>query len=141
MTHRSRPLADRAGIILIKDGAVLLMHRIKHGHEFYCIPGGHIDPGETPEHAALRELKEETTLDVQGPLELFMQLTNHGRTEYYFLAPAGFSGMVELDGEEKERNQPDNSYELRWISVFHLPALTLHPQELHAKLCQLNLEL
>jgi mutator protein MutT len=28
------------------------------------LPGGSIDPGETPEQAAVREVKEETTLDV-----------------------------------------------------------------------------
>ena len=28
----------------------------------YCIPGGHVDYGETVEHAALRELHEETSI-------------------------------------------------------------------------------
>lgn len=48
-----------------KDGKLLILHRTE---DFVptgkvCIPGGHVDPGEDFETAALRELKEETNLD------------------------------------------------------------------------------
>lgn len=52
-------------VALDKSGRVLILHRVE---EFcptgkVCIPGGHVDPGEDFETAALRELKEETNLD------------------------------------------------------------------------------
>lgn len=137
MTRPLRPVADRAGIILIKDGAVLLMHRIKHDQNFYCIPGGHIEAGETPEIAARRELQEETTLIAHGHLEFFMELENAGRKEYYFLAPDGFSGTPKLSGEELGFMSATNSYALVWVPLDQLPHLLVYPQELHAKLCAL----
>lgn len=131
----TRPLADRAGIIVVKDDAILLMHRIKQGQDFYCIPGGHREPGETPEQTAVRELYEETTLQAHGTLKLFLELDNQGRKEYYFLADQGFSGTAQLSGEEKEFSNPNNLYELEWVKLSALSSLTLYPEELHKKLC------
>ena len=38
--------------------------RLELGREIYGLPAGLIDPGETPEQTAKRELKEETGLDL-----------------------------------------------------------------------------
>ena len=49
----------RAQCLVVRDNKILL---VKHKHiedEWYCTPGGGIEPGETPEQAALRELQEE----------------------------------------------------------------------------------
>lgn len=48
------------GIVIHKKGAetfVLLVHRMQHGD--WAFPKGHVDAGETPEAAAMREIKEE----------------------------------------------------------------------------------
>ena len=50
-----------SGIVVGPRGVVLLEHK-RLG--IWLQPGGHIDPGETPWEAALRESREETGLDV-----------------------------------------------------------------------------
>ena len=47
------------------DGQVLLGRRLsKHGHGTWGLPGGHMKFGETPLKTAIREVKEETGLDI-----------------------------------------------------------------------------
>ena len=49
-----------AGGIVIRDGEILLVHRERY--DDWSLPKGHVDPGETWEEAALREVREETGL-------------------------------------------------------------------------------
>lgn len=51
-----------SGIVIGSRGVILLKHR-RLG--IWLQPGGHIDPGEAPWDAALRETREETGLDVR----------------------------------------------------------------------------
>ena len=53
-----------SGFVLGRRGTVLLVHK-KLGT--WMQPGGHVDPGETPSDAALREVTEETGLAVHHP--------------------------------------------------------------------------
>jgi 8-oxo-dGTP diphosphatase len=50
-----------AYVVLIKDDSVCLL-KANHGH--YDLPGGAIELGEDPKSAAIREVKEETGLDL-----------------------------------------------------------------------------
>jgi 8-oxo-dGTP pyrophosphatase MutT (NUDIX family) len=42
----------RASVVIIQDGRLLMMQRIKNGKEYYVLPGGTIKSGETPAMAA-----------------------------------------------------------------------------------------
>ncbi len=52
-----------AGCVIFKDNSILLLKRIEK--DWYELPGGKIESGETPEEAATRELKEELLIDVE----------------------------------------------------------------------------
>ncbi|MDE1810858.1 MAG: NUDIX domain-containing protein [Candidatus Micrarchaeota archaeon] len=52
-----------AGCIILSGAKVLLLKHKKLG--MWLPPGGHVDPGEFPNEAAVREAKEETGLDVK----------------------------------------------------------------------------
>ena len=62
-------MRNRAGGILIEDGKILLMHRIKENDgvvdEYYVVPGGGMEGEETIEEATKRELIEEMGISVE----------------------------------------------------------------------------
>jgi 8-oxo-dGTP pyrophosphatase MutT (NUDIX family) len=57
---------------------LLIAHRLRSGALVWSLPKGHIEQGETPEQAAVREVREETgiTARVLAPL---------GVTDYWFV--------------------------------------------------------
>jgi 8-oxo-dGTP pyrophosphatase MutT (NUDIX family) len=58
--------ADRdfvAGAFIVEDGKVLFLKHKKYG--IWLQPGGHVEPSETPDEAAVRETREETGLEVE----------------------------------------------------------------------------
>ena len=53
------------GLIIQDDHLLLIKHRIhKTGRAYWVIPGGGIEAGETEEECVIREMKEETHLEV-----------------------------------------------------------------------------
>lgn len=50
---------DRSQSMVIRGDRILLVEHELFGRDFYNLPGGGIEEGETPEQAALRELSEE----------------------------------------------------------------------------------
>lgn len=91
-------------VILDPKGRILLLHRNVHGRVQWETPGGKIEPGETPEAAAVRELKEE--LGVEAAI-----IRRLGKSEFkedargfeYTWFQAKVSGKPEI----KERNKFD----------------------------------
>jgi len=58
------PFPTTAAICLNEEEELLLVQRsVNPGKGQWCLPGGFLELGETPEEGVLRELKEETNLD------------------------------------------------------------------------------
>ena len=56
------------GGLIFKNGKILLLKRTetkKFLPGYYDLPGGKVEPGEDPNHALIREVKEETGLDIE----------------------------------------------------------------------------
>lgn len=94
-----------SAIVVGSRGVVLLKHK-RLG--LWLQPGGHIDPGETPWQAALREAAEETGLQVElGSTELVhvdVHAGGRGHThlDLRYLVRAGDDDPVPPDGESPD---------------------------------------
>lgn len=62
--HADRVHVTASAVVVGPRGVVLHRHRRLHR---WLQPGGHLDPGETPEEAVVREVAEETGLEVSHP--------------------------------------------------------------------------
>ena len=54
---------DRAQCMVCRGDQILMIEHKMRGRDFFNLPGGGVEEGETPEEAALRELKEEALVD------------------------------------------------------------------------------
>ena len=63
-----KPIRKAVRCYLIKDNEVVVT-KYKKGNKkegYYDIPGGKIEEGETPKQTAIREMKEETGIEIQN---------------------------------------------------------------------------
>ena len=105
--------------IIIDDEKLLVFFRrkIKDGKvtTYYAIPGGHVEYGESCEDTVIRELKEEMNLDIEI-IEYLGNLIVDNQEENYFYAKI-IGGELQFGGEELERNNENNYYEIRWLPL------------------------
>jgi 8-oxo-dGTP diphosphatase len=118
---RKKGMIEGAIVAIIDaDDRVLLLLRPKIAHwapEKWGFPGGKIEPAETPEEAAIRETKEETTLEVHGLKEIKLGIDS--RVIMYYTRD--YMGMVEIDYEHDD---------WRWFSREDIEASATAPKVL-----------
>jgi 8-oxo-dGTP diphosphatase len=107
---------NRAVIVyLVRDGRVLLIHKKRGlGNGKVNAPGGHIEPGETPEQAAVREYREEVGLTPGG-------LALKGKLYFQFLDGMRMEGFVFT--ADRFRGEPEETDEALpfWCPVDGIP--------------------
>jgi 8-oxo-dGTP pyrophosphatase MutT (NUDIX family) len=118
----SAPLILPGSVVIIVNNQeeILLQHRRDGG---WGLPGGLMELGESFEETAIREVKEETGLDIDG----LTQLHVYSGADYYLKVPNGdelycvtavytattVQGDILIDEDE--------SYEFRYFSAERLP--------------------
>jgi 8-oxo-dGTP diphosphatase len=121
-------MSHRAAILLIESGQIALIERHRQGVHYFTFPGGHVEPGETPEQAAVRETEEELGLQVTVK-RLLATIWWHDKPQYYYLVERAGGEFGSGTGEEMHNPLPDKgSYEPVWTPVTDLPNLPVHPK-------------
>jgi 8-oxo-dGTP diphosphatase len=109
--------------LVIRDGQILLMERWRPGQYYFSIPGGGIEKDETPEQAAVREIAEETTLDIRVIRKVFQMLD--GDVIHHIFLCEYLSGEPHLpeNSEEFLLNATDNRFKPGWFDIHQLDTL------------------
>ncbi len=116
---------NRATAIIIRNGKVLLIHRQKPGRDYYTLPGGGVELEESFEEACIREVKEETGLDVLA-LQRVSRYISLEKEENYYLTQVT-PGEPVLGGPEGKRQSPEDSYTFLWAEAAQLENINLLP--------------
>jgi len=88
-----------------EKGVVLVKRDVEPKKGYWCLPGGFVELGETPEQAALRELREETGL--HGEIDQLLGVTSDNSDLYGNVLMIGylvkrFSGNL-MPGDDAAR--------------------------------------
>ena len=103
-----------ARAITFIDNKVLLIERYRKEDgkmlHYFTIPGGGVEDDEEYAETAIRETKEETCCDIE--IVKTLDIEDYGTGICHWFLGKYISGTPELGGEEKEHNNPDNSFKV-----------------------------
>ncbi len=117
---------NRGAAIIVQEGKIALIKRIREDETYYVFPGGGIEEGETPEEATKREAYEE--LGVHIEVEHLIAEVEYKGTEYYF--NAHIIGGVFGSGKAEEFEIKDRgSYIPLWLPIQELEKVNIKPYE------------
>ena len=109
-------------LFLRKRGEILLARRCNTGYQDgnYTAPAGHLDAGETPTDALIREAKEEIGIDIKATNTKLVHTSfrpkhdsTGDRVDYFF-------EVIEWDGEVINL-EPNKCDDIKWVKVSELP--------------------
>ena len=86
---------------ILRDETILMVHHQEIERDYWTLPGGGIEPGETPEEAVAREVIEETGLEATVTKFLFEDTYAYG-TSRCFLLEANKDQEAELGYDPEE---------------------------------------
>ena len=114
-----------AAVMVDIDGRVLIAKRPegKSMAGLWEFPGGKLEPGETPERAIIRELKEELGIDISEACLAAFTFASHTYDDFHLLMPVylcrKWDGFV----------RPCEGKKLNWVKVNELKTYPMPPAD------------
>ena len=126
MEGRTLPLVLVAACVLLDgDGRILIAKR-PEGRSLaglWEFPGGKVEPGESPEHALIRELAEELGIDIAAADLAPLTFASHDYPDFHLLMPLfhcrRWRGTV----------APHEGQELLWVKPAELVSYAMPPAD------------
>ncbi len=126
---------NRASAIIPYNNGIILIQRIKGNkenlHEYYVIPGGGQEKGETIEQATLREIQEELGIEIELTQKCY-EIDSEDRKQYFFVAKYKSGEIGTGTGEEMTNRNYEKygSYIPTVIPKENIKDINLLPQEI-----------
>jgi 8-oxo-dGTP diphosphatase len=129
--HYPRPAFGTDILLFSKEShgiEILLIERLKDPFTgFWAFPGGFVEEGESCEQAALRELEEETGLELAS-IQQLQTFSKPNRDPRGWVVTVAFFAWVEKT--ELKPVAGDDAKNVQWFPIQHLPTLAFDHQEI-----------
>lgn len=112
-------MVKRVSLVAVFDGDKVLLGKKPSG---FWLPGGHANENESSLDAGIREIKEETGLDIKDLVLFHSKISDDKITDFYVCK--NFSGKAEAN---------DDLQEVHWFDISELPVMRLDGNDLVLK--------
>lgn len=123
-----------ARAIIIEDGKMLAMRRVKQSAEYYTLVGGQLNDDETPLQAVVREIHEETGLTITAAQLVFTETHakpyNDQSIFYCEVAPHGEVKIQDYSEEAMMNRISINIHEPLWVPLQRFKLLPFNTMQL-----------
>lgn len=105
--HDNKKIHESVGAVIIRNKKVLMINRANYPYGWAC-PAGHVDAGEKPDTAVVREVKEETGLNITFAKEVMTEFVEWNDCVYgvkghlWHVYIATGEGEVKINKEVKD---------------------------------------
>lgn len=114
-------MAKAARAIIIENGKILVMYRQKEGSEYFTLVGGRVKDNKVLEQGLVREVKEETGLDVTAARLVYVEPHPEPYNEQYiYLCNVGPHADIAIQEGSEEgflNKLQANIHQPFWVEV------------------------